>query len=122
MNMEQFEKLVDKALEEIPEELLELLENVTIVVENFPTRLQLHKIFKDRGRGMLLGLYEGVPQTKRGRYGYGGQIPDKITIFRIPILSLARSEEHLKQVVKNTVEHEIAHHFGMDEKLVRKYR
>ena len=68
---------------------------------------------------MLLGLYEGVPQTRRGRYGIGGHLPDKITIFKIPIERIARSKVHLIQIVVNTVRHEIAHHFGMDEHRVR---
>ena len=66
---------------------------------------------------MLFGLYEGVPQTKR--WGYGQILPDKITIFKVPIEKFARSEEKIKNIVKETVWHEIAHHFGLDEKRVR---
>lgn len=118
MTFERFEILVDEALETIPEEFKELLSNVTVLVENFPKPHQLARL-KMR-RGLLLGLYEGTPLTRRGRYGIGGQIPDKITIFRLPIMYIARSEEHLKKIVQNTVKHEIAHHFGMDEHTVRK--
>lgn len=116
---DKFETLVEEAIEEIPEEFLEKMENVSIVVEDWPRRDQLSRIWKKGQHGMLLGLYEGIPQTRRGRYGVGGHLPDKITIFRIPILRISRSEEHLKQIVKGTVIHEIAHHFGMDEHQVR---
>jgi len=70
-----------------------------------------------RGSLIIFGLYEGVPQTKRGNYGQ--VLPDKITIFQKPIEEFAHSEEEIKEIVKNTVWHEIAHHFGMDEKRVR---
>lgn len=120
MVTDHFEKLVEEAIETIPEEFLKIMENVSIVVEDWPRRDQLSRIWRKGQHGMLLGLYEGVPQTRRGRYGVGGHLPDKITIFRIPILRISRSEEHLMQIVKSTVIHEIAHHFGMDEHQVRK--
>ena len=110
---------VEEAIESMPDEFLEKMENVSVVVEDWPRRDQLARVWRKDQRGMLLGLYEGIPQTKRGRYGVGGVLPDKITIFRIPILRISRSEEHLKQIIVNTVVHEIAHHFGMDEHQVR---
>lgn len=118
MDNETFEKLVDEAIALVPKEFLDKLENVTILVEDYPTHHQVMKIRKKGTRGMLLGLYEGVPQTKRGQYGIGGALPDKITIFRIPILKISRSYEDVKQIVQNTVKHEIAHHFGMDERQI----
>jgi predicted Zn-dependent protease with MMP-like domain len=119
MDDQEFGKLIDKAVNEIPEEFLKQIENVSIVIEDYPTRFQLEKI-QAIGRGfMLLGLYEGVPKTKRGRYGIGGTLPDKITIFKMPMISIAKSYNDLVKIVKNTVWHEIAHHFGMDEKAVR---
>jgi len=66
---------------------------------------------------LIFGLYEGVPQTKR--WHYGQVLPDKITIFKKPIERIARSENEIKEIVKNTVWHEIAHHFGLDEKRVK---
>jgi len=117
MTIERFEKLVDEGIEAIPKRFLEKLENVDIVVEEEPTLEQLKKL-KIRPSFFLFGLYEGVPKTKR--WGYGQVLPDKITIFKKPIESVARSEEEVKQIVKNTVWHEIAHHFGMDEGMVRK--
>lgn len=119
MTDEEFSEIVDEAIAGTPKEFLEKIENVSIVVSNLPNRYQLEKLRKRGEKGLLLGLYEGVPQTKRGRYGVGMTLPDKITIFKIPILSVARTREHLKEIVKNTVQHEIAHHFGMDESQVR---
>ena len=119
MNDEEFAKVVEAAAKNIPEEFQDKLENVSIVVEDFPTPYQLNKLRARGERGMLLGLYEGVPQIRRGRYGIGGHLPDKITIFKLPIERIARSKVHLIQIVVNTVKHEIAHHFGMDEHQVR---
>jgi len=116
MNREKFEKLVMEGVRAIPEKFLEKLDNVDIVIEDEPTPYQLRKL-RARGGLILFGLYEGVPQTKRWRYGQ--VLPDKITIFKKPIERVARSESEIKEIVKNTVWHEIAHHFGIDEKRVR---
>lgn len=114
--MEEFGKYVDEAVEQLPEEFRERLDNVAIFVEDFPTREQIIKFRLREERRMLLGLYEGIPQTQRGiRYGIGGAVPDKITVFRYPILSLAQSREHLIELIRDTVYHEIGHHFGMSE-------
>jgi len=101
----------------IPKEFLVKLENVAVVVEDEPNAEQLAKIKLGKGR-VLLGLYEGVPQAKRGPH-YGMTLPDKITIFQKPIEQVAQSSEEIRQIVKDTVWHEIAHHFGSDEKRVR---
>jgi len=114
--IEKFEELVNKGIETIPKGFLEKLDNVEIIVEETPTPEQLKKL-KIRKGSFLFGLYEGVPQTKR--WGYGQVLPDKITIFKAPIEKLAQSEKEIKEIVKNTVWHEIAHHFGLDEKKVR---
>lgn len=116
----EFEKLVHKAVKEIPQEFLEKLENVSIIVEDIPSYYQLQKLRKRGIRGFLLGLYEGVPQTRRGRYGIGGALPDKITIFRRPILAISQNRMHLKEIIKDTVIHEIAHHFGFSEEQIKK--
>jgi len=116
MNHERFEKLVNEAIAAIPKRFLEKLDNVDIVIEDEPTPYQLRKL-RARGSFLIFGLYEGVPQTKR--WHYGQVLPDKITIFKKSIEKLARSEEEIKEIVKNTVWHEIAHHFGMDERKVR---
>ena len=99
----------------IDEKFLKKLQNVEIVIEDDPTSFQLQKLHM-RG-GLLFGLYEGVPQTKRESYGQ--VLPDKITIFKNPIEQMYSQPEDIKKAVANTVWHEIAHHFGMDENQVR---
>jgi len=117
MDREKFEELVKEGIDAIPERFLEKLDNVGIVVEDEPSKEQIKKL-KLGKYSKLFGLYEGIPQTKRGHYS--GILPDKITIFRKPIEEVAFDEEQIKEIVKNTVWHEIAHHFGMDEERVRK--
>lgn len=116
MTQEEFEKIVQEGIGEIPDKFLEKLENVAVCVQDDPTKEQLSKTERKRGE-TLLGLYEGVPQTGRGNYGQ--VLPDKITIFKNPIERIVQFPEEIKEIVKNTVWHEIAHHFGMDEKRVR---
>ena len=117
MTREEFEKLVNEGISSIPEKFLKRLENVDIVIEERPTNDQLKKV-NIQNPFCLFGLYEGIPKTKRGS-SYGMVLPDKITIFKDAIERSARNEEEIKEIVKNTVWHEIAHHFGMNEKEVR---
>jgi len=112
-----FEKLVKKAILELPEHIRQKMDNVDIVVEEKASSEQLGKIGL-KSADSLLGLYQGVPQTAWGR-GFGNILPDKISIFQQPIEKLAKSEERIIDLVKNTVWHEIAHHFGFSEKGVR---
>ena len=114
MKDEEFQKLVDDAISGIPKEFLEKLENVAIVIEDWPSDDQI-KGAGLKGNDLLFGLYQGIPQTGRGRYGIGGSLPDKITIFKIPHLLISRDYLVLKRKVEETVIHEIAHHFGMGE-------
>ena len=114
--MERFEKLVEEGIKDIPQKFLDKLDNVGIVIEENPTSEQLKKL-KIRKNYFLFGLYEGIPKTKR--WGYSDVLPDKITIFKNHIEQSAQTEEEIKKLVKETVWHEIAHHFGMDEKEVR---
>ena len=113
----EFEKLVEQAVQELPEKIRQKMENVAIVVEDRPSSEQLRKVGVRYG-GILLGLYEGIPQTKWGR-GFGGNLPDKITIFKESVKKFVSSPEEIKELVKNIVWHEVAHHFGFDEKEVR---
>jgi predicted Zn-dependent protease with MMP-like domain len=118
MNREIFEKLVAAAVDSLPEEFKERLENVDVVVENHPSRFQLSRSDIKRGF-ILLGLYEGVPLTERTT-SYGLVPPDKITIFQQSIESIYpdASESRIKEQIRKTVIHEIAHHFGIsDERL-----
>ncbi len=105
-----FYELVETALEELPPELAELLENVAIVVDDWP---EYSTPLVSGESEVLYGLYEGVPLTQRTA-GYYGFLPDKITIFRGP-LERDFSPEELEEQVRITVVHEIAHHFGFDE-------
>lgn len=114
----EFERIVDAGIDAIPKRFLELLDNVVIVVENTPTKTQQKK-FHLRHGWTLFGLYEGVPQTKRGNH-YGSVVPDKITIFQEPIEQVAMNKNDMEAIVRNTVWHEIAHHFGLDESQVRR--
>lgn len=114
----QFEKLINEGIESIPKEFLDKINNVAIVIGDDPTFSQRQKL-NLRQSMSLFGLYEGVSQNRRGG-NYGGVLPDKITIFKEPILRHARSMEDLQEIVKNTVWHEIAHHFGMDEQEVKR--
>jgi len=114
MDKAEFQKLVEEGVDLVPEEFLKKLENVAIVIEDEPSDFQ--KESAKIGKGvLLLGLYEGVPQIKRGP-SYGMTLPDKITIFQKPIEASASSPEAIREIVKNTVLHEIAHHFGSGEK------
>jgi predicted Zn-dependent protease with MMP-like domain len=118
MQKERFEALVVKALNELPLEFQSRLENVDVVVEDWPTSRQLSRM-KLRSHAQLLGLYEGVPQTKRGRH-YGMVVPDKITIFQKPIEARAGSDKEIEMEVQRVVRHEIAHHFGSGEETLRR--
>ncbi|MFA5730041.1 MAG: metallopeptidase family protein [Candidatus Paceibacterota bacterium] len=116
MEIERFEQLVNEGIKDIPQKFLDKLDNVGIVIEDEPTLEQLKKL-KIRKNYVLFGLYEGIPKT--ARWNYADVLPDKITIFKNPIEESAQSDEEIKKIVKETVWHEIAHHFGMDEKEVR---
>lgn len=116
MTIDNFEKLVKRGIDDIPQKFLDKINNVGIVIEEEPTQAQLKKMKIGRNY-LLFGLYEGVPKTKR--WEYGQVLPDKITIFKNPIEEYAQSEKEVADMVRDTVWHEIAHHFGMDEKMVR---
>jgi len=119
MERKEFEKLVEKALIDLPEKIREKIENIAICVEDSPSSSHLKKV-GTRIKNSLLGLYQGVPRTVWGRESFPVRLPDKITIFQKPIEKLARSnEERIAKLVKIVVWHEIAHHFGFDEKEVR---
>jgi predicted Zn-dependent protease with MMP-like domain len=113
---EALEAMVQRALDELPAEFLERIDNLAIVVEQRASA-------RDRGssatgRGTLLGLYRGVPLTLRGS-AYGMIPPDRIVVFQQPLEQLADDESHLYALVKRTVLHEIAHHFGVSDARLR---
>ena len=109
-----FEKLVEAALAKLPEKFLRALDNVAFVVEDEARRKKAGETGIRRNE-VLIGLYEGVPKTRRGE-GYFGVLPDKITVFRKPIEEMSGGDgEKLKKIVSETVWHEVGHHLGLDE-------
>jgi predicted Zn-dependent protease with MMP-like domain len=108
VDRDRFEELVRDALDELPSWIQERLDNVEVLVEDDPPR----------GQRNLLGLYEGVPLTRRGA-GYFGMLPDRITLFRGTIERSARHENDVKRVVRHTVVHEFAHFFGISDERLR---
>lgn len=117
MRSEKFEELVVRAVEKLPAEFRSKLENVDVIVESWPSQRQLKKL-GIRYQDQLLGLYEGVPQIRRGAR-YGLVLPDRISIFQKPIEALCHSEEETERKITEVVRHEIAHHFGTDERTLR---
>src|SRR4051812_26869693 len=107
VSRERFEELVGDALDGIPTELGELMENVAVFVE------------EGTPSSGLLGLYQGVPLTRRESYGIGGGMPDRITIYRLPILARCHDEDEVVAAVRVTVVHEVGHHFGIDDHRLR---
>lgn len=113
METEQFERLVVEAVEALPDQFLRLLDNVQLLVAEWPSPEQLASVGL-HAPWQLLGLYEGIPQTSRGLF-YGQVLPDRITIFQRPIERICRSGEEIREQVRDTVVHELGHHFGIDE-------
>ena len=103
---ERFEAMVSEALDGLPVELGELMNNVAVTVQH------------DRGPVGLLGLYQGVPLTRRSTF-YAGALPDRITIYRRAICAVCRSEPEVVEQVRRTVIHEIGHHFGIGDARLR---
>lgn len=104
MSREEFEEAVGDALDEVPQELMDLLDNVVFFVEDEPPADDPD----------LLGVYDGIPLTERGDL-WGGQMPDRITIFRGPTLRMCQDRDEVIDEIAITVVHEIAHHFGIDD-------
>jgi predicted Zn-dependent protease with MMP-like domain len=108
MTAQEFEDAVGDALDDVPADLLALMDNVVFLVEDEPPA-------DDAGDGELLGLYSGTPLTERGGSWAAGALPDRITIFRGPTLRMCDTREEILEEVAVTVVHEIAHHFGIEE-------
>ena len=104
LDSEEFEKLVVDELDLLPDEMVDGLENVVFVTEDRP----------EDGSLDLLGLYDGVDLTRRGNYGFG-ELPDRIILYREPLLAVAKDLEELKDQIHVTLVHEIAHYFGIDD-------
>lgn len=117
MDLEEVEKIVDEALNELPKEFKSQLDNVGFVVEPWPNSFEMDSIKAHPG-SLLFGLYHGVPKSRRtSNYS---SLPDKITIFAGPILTISKDRDDAVIRIKQTVLHEIGHHFGMNEEQIRK--
>jgi len=109
---EEFQVLIGQVMDELPSKYMTRLNNVAITYADQPTDIQREKL-RLRGNQTLFGLYEGIPLTARGA-GYTLVLPDKITLFKLPLLAASADHDALRKQVKHTLWHEIAHHFGLD--------
>ncbi len=109
---QEFDRLISAAMDDLPQKYIKGLNNVAIVYADDPDENQSKKAELKPG-SLLLGLYEGIPLTKRGA-GYTFVLPDKITLFKNPILAVASTPEQLFEQIKRTLWHEIAHYYGLD--------
>lgn len=114
----RFASLVEEALGAIPEELAHHLTNLAVLIETEPTAAQIRSAGLDPVHDTLFGLYEGVPLSERP-HDFGGEPPDRIWVFRTPILAACRTEADVRREVEVTIVHELAHFFGLDEDRVR---
>jgi predicted Zn-dependent protease with MMP-like domain len=108
MRRSRFEQLAADALDDLPAWVQERLDNVDVVIEEEPPA----------GQPNLLGLYQGIPMTRRGM-NYAGALPDRITLFRRTIEAVARTDDELRSLIAETVVHEVAHFFGISDERLR---
>lgn len=114
MSREDFERCVAEALDEIPDDLRALIDNVVVVVEDEPQEEDLVALGMDPEEETLFGLYQGVALPERGA-GYGSVLPDRVVVYRLPLLDACASRRELRREIRDTVIHEIGHYFGFDE-------
>ena len=117
LNRTEFEEAVVVALKRLPKFIKKKMENVDVVVEPKASQEVLNEMGL-RSPFELLGLYQGVPYDRRGFY-YGNVLPDKITLFQIPIESICRTKEEVNEKVREVIIHEVGHYFGLDDKRLR---
>ena len=117
MNRQTFEHLVAQALDELPQEFQDKLDNVEVTVEDWPDRETL-RLAGVHQPASLLGFYHGIPQTKR-THNYGLVLPDKISIYQRPIEMHCHTLEEVRSTIHRVLRHEIAHHFGIDDARLR---
>jgi predicted Zn-dependent protease with MMP-like domain len=119
MTVEEFEHIAQEEFDNLPEQFRENIENVSIVVDEAPSPDQARRAGVRQG-GLLLGLYEGVPLTKRDTgYGVYPVVPDRITLFKRSIEAVARSRDDIRRKIMEVLIHEIAHYYGMGEEEIR---
>ncbi len=117
MDKDYFERLAAEALDDLPEEIARHMDNVEVVVEWWPHPALIEQMGLGPGQ-LLFGVYQGIPLTRRTQ-SYGLVLPDKITIFRGPIEMVSRTADEIRERVRHTVVHEIAHHFGISDDRLR---
>lgn len=110
---DEFEALVGRALDQLPADFARLLDNVVVVVEDQPDAEDLEALDIEHPDD-LLGLYRGVPLTERDSMAFGG-LPDQVVIYRLPIVHMCRDRREVVREIRDTVVHELGHHFGLDD-------
>ena len=120
LTRKEFEEAVVSALKKLPKFIKEKMENVDVVVEDRASRDLLSEMGL-RSPSELLGLYQGVPLDRRGFY-YGNVLPDKITLFQIPIESICKTKEEVKERIREVVIHEVGHYFGLNDERLRQVK
>ena len=113
----EFEEVVTSALERLPKSLKNKMENIDVVVENHASQSLLLEMGL-RSPSELLGLYQGIPLDRRGFY-YGNVLPDKITLFQMPIELDCKTKEEIEEKIQEVVIHEVGHYFGLDDKRLK---
>ncbi|MCU0608047.1 MAG: metallopeptidase family protein [Candidatus Edwardsbacteria bacterium] len=120
MSPEEFERLVDEALDGLPQGFKEKIDNVSVVVEDYPSAAVLRGFEPPRpGRFELLGVYIGVPITRRPGHEIMGKLPDRIELYQKNIESYCRNDREIVRQIRATVIHEVGHYFGLDEEQLR---
>jgi predicted Zn-dependent protease with MMP-like domain len=117
LTQQELEEAVVAALKRLPKFIKEKMENVDVVVESRASREVLNEMGLS-SPSELLGLYQGVPLDRRGFY-YGNVLPDKITLFQIPIESICKTKEEIREKIREVVIHEVGHYFGLDDDRLR---
>jgi predicted Zn-dependent protease with MMP-like domain len=112
---EEFDTIISEALDTLPKKYTSRLKNIAIIYEDVPSQEQREKLQLACNQ-TLFGLYEGIPLPQRG--GMTPLFPDKITIFKVPIATTSKDEKELKEQVRHTLWHEMAHYFGLDHKRI----
>lgn len=113
MSLDLFEAAVEEALASIPEDILSHMENVVVTVEDEPTSEELAELGMDEDE-LLFGLYQGTPLPERDVLDFGA-LPDRIVIYRLPLLEACTTRRELLREIRDTVIHEVGHYFGFDE-------
>lgn len=118
MTRERFEEIAQEAYDSLPADFLDRVDNVQIVVEDYPSDDALDRVRATKYS--LLGLYQGIPLTHRGQwYGMSATVPDKISLYQKNIEAVCRDDEEIEARIREVLFHELGHYFGMDERQIR---